>query len=707
MGKLIISRLMKLKLLFNLSLVASIVLVGYIIFSFINDHSTEQKKILATLEQEKEKIEKLLLQTESVAKDLSTKISSTKLEDLKALLLESIVSDPNVSKLRIAFAPNVFEEKPFYAIDIKRQSSQVVYNNLSFNYTIKTPLYDSLNSDWYCSAIKTGAHWNEPRKEYTSSNYLVDYSVPFKIGDQSKITYDGVVCVSLSVDLIHEFVKALKFKKTGYATLLSPKGRFIYHPKDELVRDTMGIFGLAHYKMSISKKRDPVYKNSQRLIQIATKAVNGETGCDNYTSIVSYQPMKYCYMPLYNGWSLSSLCLKKEFIYFYKDYKPRLFWVSLLILINLCLAVLYFIEKRAWLKSILITCLFGLGLMVVWYMNYQFPKVQGKEELVIGDYEGLQTFQHKYDGTTGTKAIFIPTGVFVQSIEFSSANNIKATGYIWQHYKLTDTITSRGFVLPEAEDLSVEVAYEKTQGDVQSIGWYFSTTIRERFDYADFPFDREKLWLRLWHKDFDKNVVLVPDVNSYDVINPSFMPGIEKDFVLAGWNMVSSYFSYIYNSYNTNFGIKDYIGQTDFPELYFNVGLARVFINPFISHLIPLLVVMLMLFSILQVGKKNDKKGVLGFNSLSAVSACSALFFVVIFNHINIRSSLSVSGIVYFEWFYIVCYLAIMYVSVSAILIAKDDGIKLFQYKENFYSRILFGPVIVGICYVITFVNFY
>ncbi len=698
---------MKLKLIFSLFLTASLVVIGYIVFSFKMDYSDERTKILDSLHQEKTKIETFLLETEKVAQSICTEIANTDDHDLKAILQEVIESNPNIFKIRIAFMPKAYHDKPFYAIDIKRHGSEFLFHNIDFNYTKKTSQFDTLNSNWYHLAIQNGATWNEPRKEYGTSDYIIDYSIPFKIGNQEKAFYDGVVSVSVSLDVIHNFVETLKFKNTGYAVLLSPKGRFLYHPKKELVRDTSGAFGLAKQKMALSKKGEALYKNAERLIDIVTKSLKGEYGCRDYTSIITYQKMKFCYKPLYNGWSLHSLCLEKEFMSFFKDYKKRFYWVTLLLMITLCLATLAFIKQNSWSKSFIISGLLSLGIISIWIINYQFPKENSQKEIVIGDYEGLQTFINKYKEQSGSEATFIPTGVFIQSLEFSSANNIKITGYIWQHYQINDTITNRGFVLPEAEDLTVEVAYEKIQEDMQTIGWYFTTTIRERFDYANFPFDREKLWIRLWHKDFDKNIVLIPDVNSYDVINPTFKPGIEKDFVLSGWNIKGSHFSYTFNSYNTNFGIKDYVGQTDFPELYFNIDLSRVFINPFISHLIPLLVVLLMLFSILQVGKKNDKKGLFGFSSLAAVSACSALFFVIIFNHINIRNSLSVSGIVYFEWFYIISYVAIMYVSISAILIAQEDGVRLFQYKDNFYSRILFGPVILALSFVITFFHFY
>ncbi|MCP4752309.1 MAG: hypothetical protein GY866_15560 [Proteobacteria bacterium] len=173
--------------------------------------------------------------------------------------------------------------------------------------------------------------------------------------------------------------------------------------------------------------------------------------------------------------------------------------------------------------------------------------------------------------------VFVPTGVFVQSIEFTSANNVILTGYIWQKYdvlKLKNT--SRAVVFPEAEDVTLKEAYRQTDNKTEVIGWYFKAKIRESFSYSRFPFDRENVWIRIWHADFCRNIILTPDLEAYDFINPSFNPGIEQDFVLSGWKIAGSYYSCHQNSYNTNFGISDHMGQEDFPELYlFHVVMIR------------------------------------------------------------------------------------------------------------------------------------
>lgn len=133
-----------------------------------------------------------------------------------------------------------------------------------------------------------------------------------------------------------------------------------------------------------------------------------------------------------------------------------------------------------------------------------------------------------------------------------------------------------------------EAKYKKTQGNETVIGWYINTSLRQTFDYARYPFDRQDIWLRLWHLNFDRNVILVPDLKAYDAVNdwpqdPNIFLGLERDFVLERLSLERTYFNYHYNNYNTDFGIDNYVGQTAFPELYFNVGVRREVLDAFVA----------------------------------------------------------------------------------------------------------------------------
>lgn len=68
--------------------------------------------------------------------------------------------------------------------------------------------------------------------------------------------------------------------------------------------------------------------------------------------------------------------------------------------------------------------------------------------------------------------------------------------------------------------------------------------MRQQFDYSKYPFDREDVWMRLWHNDFYRNVILVPDFDSYTNMRTDHKHGSEGYFVLEGWEIGDSQFSY-------------------------------------------------------------------------------------------------------------------------------------------------------------------
>lgn len=321
--------------------------------------------------------------------------------------------------------------------------------------------------------------------------------------------------------------------------------------------------------------------------------------------------------------------------------------------------------------------------------------------------------------------IYIPTGVFLQSIEFTSANNVIVTGYIWQRYatdipeRTRDTShnadtapgISRGFVFPEAESVEMEIqqpVYRRLEHNEEVLGWYFKVTLRQNFNYTKYPFDRVDVWIRIWHRDFDRNVILIPDFAAYDRITPTARPGLEADFVLPGWTIAQSFFFYRLNSYNTDFGIQDYIGQHKFPELYFNVRLRRNFINPFIANILPLTAVTFMLFATLMSGTKHeDRVQLLGFQAIGVLGICAAFFFTVVVAHVTLRSQIDAEDVLYIEYFYFMMYCTILAVAMNALLFIGNEDIKWMQYQDNLLSKLLYWPLLLVAMLGITLWVFY
>ena len=280
---------------------------------------------------------------------------------------------------------------------------------------------------------------------------------------------------------------------------------------------------------------------------------------------------------------------------------------------------------------------------------------------------------------------------------------------MWQRYLIDEEVPEDPQVIfAEAISADIQPAYREVDGEEIVQGWYFETELRERFDYSYYPFDRQSVWVRLWPEDFAANVVLVPDFRSYDSLNPRSLPGLEDNFPLFGWEPELSYFDIRINRYNSNFGQPEYLSRGTVPELYFNIDVRRSFLNPFVSHLFPLTVVLLMLFAlIVTMSRSKEHSNFLGFSVSSVVQSCTALFFVILIAHVQLREELSSNSIVYLEFFYFVSYVVLLLVTINSILFSANVAMPLVQYRNNLIPKILYWPFIMAILFVCTALTFW
>lgn len=375
-------------------------------------------------------------------------------------------------------------------------------------------------------------------------------------------------------------------------------------------------------------------------------------------------------------------------------------------------------ERTWWWLSTALSAVLILVLVNFWNrMNqYEVKPTQLVNEKAVDDYlekhwENRPDRPSSHDEPT----IKIKTGIFIQSIQFFNSTEVNLTGYIWQHYKngVHDDIrpgpSEVGFILPEqvhsGSDIEPCEAYRQSEGDGEVIGWYFEATLRQPFEYFYYPFDHKTVWVRLWPKDFAKNIVLVPDFAAYEYTGKDDVFGIEENIVLGTWERKDTYFDYRPSSYDTNFGIADYIGQEDFPELHYNFVIKRKFENAFILHLLPLFLVAALLFGgLLTVSADPDLASRHGLTTSGVIGACSALFFVVLLAHIQLREQFAGTSIVYMECFYFLMYGLLVVASANTYLFSMRAAtwLKIVHYRDNLIPKIAFWPFVLGCMIVIT-----
>lgn len=366
-------------------------------------------------------------------------------------------------------------------------------------------------------------------------------------------------------------------------------------------------------------------------------------------------------------------------------------------------------HKRLALSGLL--ALAGLAVITyIWYTVYNAPPQPYPGELIISSSQDLERFYQS--GVTpadpGDPAIFIPTGVVIQSLEFKGPYTVQASGYVWQRYAdSVPTDIDRGVVFPDSETTTMNKVYETHQDHETLIGWNFKTTLREQFDYSRYPLDRQLIWMRLWHIDFEHNVYLAPDVDGYESLKPSDFPGIDPNLVLENWEFLRSYFSLRMTDYTTNFGIRDYDSTVPQPELYFNLSIKRLLWSPLIARLLAPLVILIQLFVIVMViGTDSKRLEQFGVRPGAVIFTCAAFFFAVLVAENSLRDEIKSYGLVYLESVHLVTYVVILLVAANSVLLVARPNSRLFQ-EDNALVEFLYWPVIIFALLIVTLWVFY
>lgn len=653
-------------------------------------------------------IEQALASLPVVAQELADALaeqdwSSSELEEE---LTRILLSQPRIFGVGVAFEPYRFDT------NFRLYSPYVMRGERGIEKVDVADFYDYTEKQyqWYGEALPGPPRWNELYYGQVSQAWLIEYVVPVLKSDQTI----GLVFINFTLDALQSRINLTDLGENGYSFIVDNSGRLVDYPIVEEVYSQKNLYDQQGFQ-------------SARMRSVVKKILDRESGQAEYQSDITKKESWLFYAPV-AGTNLSVLTVFAQPTILTSDpwLHQQIFHVLITWCVFLLLVVAFYLAcysrpnvSSYWTASLISSFILIVAIGTLWFISFN-AEIEKKQNVThVASQADLEDFKRQYTRESlinhGDPPLYVPTGVFIQSIEFSSANNVVLTGYIWQRYadKYHKGL-SRDVVMPEAESLELTEAYGGEEHASGLVGWYFRASLRQNFDYGHYPLDRQSVWIRLWHKDFDRNVVLVPDLSAYDQLNPDWLPGIEKDFVLSGWTLWRSYFNYHHNSYNTNFGIDNYVGQTRFPELYFNIGLKRDFFDPFVSQLAPMLVVLLMLFAVLLTCSRDEERSaLLGFNTARVLAACSALFFVVLLSHIDLRGSLAGKEILYLENFYFVTYLTLLIVSVNSILFSWDirfpafNGVSLIQHRDNLIPKLLFWPMITGQLFLLTLLDLY
>jgi len=496
----------------------------------------------------------------------------------------------------------------------------------------------------------------------------------------------------------------------GYSVVLSADNRFLFHPLRDLVRERAKLADLAADHPMWATLQDALTDlgTERHRVLLASSAVLGGSTWLSIRRIPN------------TGWTVAVFYpeIARERVHEARRQTAHALALGLLGVLFLVGFKLARIKTASgwtlWGASLASSAAMAGGVALLWYQALTAaPDVEEGAQALINarDVQRLVGQQQDKSASQLEPPIIVPTGMFLQTLDFTQDGTLVANGYVWQQYPLqVPEGLQFGVLFPDAEDVTIadEPDYRRTTPDGEVLGWHFKLSQRQPLRHARYPLDWETVSLRMWHRDFDRNTILVPDLAAFGLMFPELLPGLDEDLQIKGWQATGSYFSVRQHNYNTNFGIPEYTGQWNFPELEFNILLRRNFLDPFVSYVTPLLVVLLLLFAVqMTVSKQEGRSALLGFNAAAIVASCSALFFVVLVSHGAVRSSLGDQKIFYLEYWYLVTYIAILSSSVNAILFSLNAPLPLLHYRDNLAAKLLFWPATTMLLFAATMFVFY
>lgn len=632
------------------------------------------------------------------AKKLET--NSYSKEELEGLIEEESKNLPHILGVTVAYQPYAFNDvTELYAPYYDKKQGAVLEIGSLYDYTDA-----SLNTTkWYTQIRDHGNKWVEPYYAKGAQALVADYGIPFyyKKGVK-KGQFKGMVSMTISLKQFTQLIHNLSLGKTGYGFVTSKANRILAHPIDTYV----GVTTLNE----ISEK-----ETKTELKAAYKKSINGNTGYTDYFDEERKQKSLFFYDKIsVNDWRIGVLFFSEDLIGKTTDLKQKSIAISIVLSVLLLslLAIFYNRDylsvREIWYLSFFATLILLANLFYVGYLQHEQSDVLVlSESPPVYDNATLSSIVNSEKQNRKASLNVVKTGIYIEEIEFHDSYNVNLSGVIWQKYDTSYVNNvAVGFKFPQAspfaESLYIEETNREIIDDYVLVSSQFRITSRMNFDYSYYPFDKRNLNLEIQPLKAKDNLLFIPDLDSYKYTNPRLKNGLSPNVDLSGNDIIETYFSYRFMTYNTNFGYSKASAYSEVPELHFNINLKRVLITSFVTYLIPIFVTLVLIFiMIFSTSKSKDKMVDSGI-----VQGMAAFFFVLIFSHIDLRKNIDTADLIYMEYFYFVTYIMIILSTFNLITYSRTSN-RLFDYENNLIVKATFWPVFLVLVLIITLFKFH
>lgn len=644
------------------------------------------------------KLDSLMFSVEERAQQFAAELAGV---DGEQALLERIRAEsqrfPFVLGVTVAFEPGAFQGRDRYAPFYNRHRGEFQFVEQRYDYTS-----DELETArWYTGvAASSKARWSAPYFAETAQEMLVDYGAPLFDGAGNLI---GVVDYAITLGDFTDIVSELSVGQAGYGFTYDQDGTILSHPSPDFLMEN--VFHLRDGK-------------SQATLDAMR---NDPKGVVHYLSTYTFENSWFFFQTLAStGWKSVLVFAEDDLLGASDEGRHKLihaglgsgaFLVSLLALLSGAKR-----HSRHWLWGMVaaISAVVIGNIVLIWYLNLtsDFSRLTDGQTRVVNQsildkqvsdfdqalFQRAQRHYHK-----------VPTGLFIESYEMA-AFEVSLIGRLWMKYPrdLYDAAPP-AFYLPdvsalEPRGLVSEIISEVDTGEHILVTWRFRVTLEQDFSYQQYPFEQNEISMVMLYPDTSKHILLVPDLDSYNILDPSVRPGLNQSLTVPSSRAVASFFSFKTIDYPTTFGV-DAAVQSH-PAMKFSIVEKRVFLSPFIANIIPVLIVAFIMFIVLYISstQSNERSGL---TTMNIVQSSAGLLFILVLAHVNERNRIETPDIAYIEWFYFSMYVFITLQLLALAMLIEGRQWRVFTYRDNLALKLAFWPLILTTWLGITLLRFY
>ena len=641
--------------------------------------------------------------TLKLANQLSEKQYSKK--EIEKIIKKAALGNTFCLGVTAAFEPIFINDttKQLFAPYYSKKYDKFEYVEESYDYTDES----LTNAQWYTEVIKKKkGFWSDPFIASVAKELVVDYGLPIfqtdKSGNKKVI---GMVSFTLSASYITSYLHKVTLGKAGFSFLVNEDLYVFSHPIPELLANP--------------EKAKKIFEQQPEF----NKFKEQKEGYLTAFSIVAKEKSEYFFTHLNNGWILSVVIPKHDLLSSSNLIKKKFLNISIFLTLTIISLLIILLKvwngstKNLWLFSFSLGLMFFANIVFIWFLSLNKDLYNGsdQETKILSTTSVDNYLKDRNDKLkqldSSLELVEIPTGMFLYDIDFKNAYDVAIIGKIWQ--KIPDKFELKNkttFIFPQASATGISVRV-RPMGKVHIDDYWlynydFNATIQFDFDYLKYPLNFKKLDLQITYPHLKDNVVLTPDLPSYEFIDSSLKPGISSDIYMPNSEVLESYFSFHEHDFNSILGISNFKGLKNTAVLTFNVLIKNVIISSIISNIIPIFIIAIMIFLLPFTVDKRDGEVKEG-GALSIIQAAGGFFFVLLLAHIQLRNNIETPGLIYLEIFYFVMYLMLAIMSTAVMLFLKTNDYPILEYKNNLIFKISYWPFLLFVIYSITIFIFY